>query len=121
MWQWLGRWKISWDFVVLGKVTRKRGRFVIMDSSGGDSRVVVIVEAEAHQPLTNILCRNVLRQVAHHRLYGLFGFWVEGEKGEVIPFEVGFYCKEFHHASCDDTGSGSVVTELKVFLHHIFL
>jgi hypothetical protein len=32
MWQRLGRWKIPWDFAVLGKVTRKRGRFVAFDS-----------------------------------------------------------------------------------------
>jgi hypothetical protein len=38
----LGSWKISWDFAVLGKVTRKRGRFNILGSSGGDRRVVVI-------------------------------------------------------------------------------
>jgi hypothetical protein len=28
MWQRLCRWKVSWNFAVLGKVTRKRGRFV---------------------------------------------------------------------------------------------
>jgi hypothetical protein len=42
MWQRLGRRKISWDFAVLGKVTRKKGRFIILDSSGGDRRVDVI-------------------------------------------------------------------------------
>jgi hypothetical protein len=45
MWQRLGRWKISWDFAVLGKVTRKRGRFIILDSSGGDRRVVVMMNS----------------------------------------------------------------------------
>jgi hypothetical protein len=42
MWQRLGRRKISWDFVVLGKVTRNGGRFMILDSSGGDRWVAVI-------------------------------------------------------------------------------
>jgi hypothetical protein len=42
--------------------------------------------------------------------------WVKGEKGEVIPFEVGFYCKVVHHASGDDPGSVSDVTELKSLL-----
>jgi hypothetical protein len=36
MWQRHGRWKISWDFAVLGKVMRNRGRFMILDPSGGD-------------------------------------------------------------------------------------
>jgi hypothetical protein len=42
MWQRLGRRKISWDFGVLGKVTRKSGRVKTLVSSGGDRRVVVI-------------------------------------------------------------------------------
>jgi hypothetical protein len=42
MLQRLGRLKISWDFDVLDKVTRKRGRFVVLDFSGGDRRVAVI-------------------------------------------------------------------------------
>jgi hypothetical protein len=86
--------RISWDFAVLGKVTRKRGKFVILDSLGGDRRVVVNlfdannVEAEDRQPGTNILSRSVLRQVAYHRLYGLLGCWIEGEIGQVILLEV---------------------------------
>jgi hypothetical protein len=42
MWQRLGRRKISWDLAVFGKVTRKRGRFMILGSSRDDQRVVVI-------------------------------------------------------------------------------
>jgi hypothetical protein len=42
MWQRLERRKISWNFVVLGKVIRKRGRFMAVDQSEGDRRVVVI-------------------------------------------------------------------------------
>jgi hypothetical protein len=41
-WQGLGSRKISWDFDVLGKVIRKRGRFKVFDTSGGDRRMVVI-------------------------------------------------------------------------------
>jgi hypothetical protein len=42
MWQRFGRRKISWDFAVLGTVTRKRDKLIILDSSGGDRRVVFI-------------------------------------------------------------------------------
>jgi hypothetical protein len=42
MWQRLCSQKISWDFVVLGKVIRKRGRFMFVDPSEGDRRVDVI-------------------------------------------------------------------------------
>jgi hypothetical protein len=34
--------KISWDFVILGKVIRKRGRFMVVDPSEGDRQVAVI-------------------------------------------------------------------------------
>jgi hypothetical protein len=39
---WLSSWKISWDFAVLGKVIRKRRRFIGFDPSGGYRRVAVI-------------------------------------------------------------------------------
>jgi hypothetical protein len=42
MWQRLVGLKISWDFAVLGKVIRKRERFMVFDPSGGDRRVAVI-------------------------------------------------------------------------------
>jgi hypothetical protein len=42
MWQRYGSWNISWYFVVLGRVTRKRGRFVVFGSLGEDRQVVVI-------------------------------------------------------------------------------
>jgi hypothetical protein len=32
----LGSQKISWDSAVLGKVIRKRGRFMVVDPSEGD-------------------------------------------------------------------------------------
>jgi hypothetical protein len=41
-WQRLGRPKIPWDFAVLGRFTRNRARFIILDSSGGDRRVAVV-------------------------------------------------------------------------------
>jgi hypothetical protein len=41
MWQRLGRRKISWNFAALGKVTRNRERFMILDSSGADRRAPV--------------------------------------------------------------------------------
>jgi hypothetical protein len=34
--------KISWDFVVLGNIIRQLGRFMFVDPSEGDRRVVVI-------------------------------------------------------------------------------
>jgi hypothetical protein len=35
MWQRFCSQKISWDFAVLGKVIRKRGRVMVVDPSGG--------------------------------------------------------------------------------------
>jgi hypothetical protein len=48
------------------------------------------VEAKAHQPVTNVLCRGVDWQVSDYRLYGFLGLGVEGKEGEVTSFEVGF-------------------------------
>jgi hypothetical protein len=42
MWQRAVRRKISCDLAVLGKVIRKRGRFLGRDLSDGDLRVLVI-------------------------------------------------------------------------------
>jgi hypothetical protein len=125
MWQGLGRWKISWDFAVLGKVTKKRGRFIVLDSSGGDRRVVVIC-------LTLTTSKPRLTSPSQMSSAGVFGGrWRitafigfsdlrKSEKGEVIPFEVGFYCEKILHTSCDDSGSISGVAKLKVFFHQIF-
>jgi hypothetical protein len=41
MWQRLVSRKISWDLAVLGKVIRKRGKFMVFASSGTDHRVSV--------------------------------------------------------------------------------
>jgi hypothetical protein len=38
MWQRAGSRNISWDFAVLGKVIRKKGRFMVVDPSVGDRR-----------------------------------------------------------------------------------
>jgi hypothetical protein len=76
----LGRWKISCDFAVFGKVTRKRGMFNVFGSLGRGPTVgrdlldTDNVEAEAHQPIPNIVCRGVLWEVVFHRLYGPFGY-----------------------------------------------
>jgi hypothetical protein len=42
MWQRLGSLKMSWDFAVLGRVIRNKGRFLVVVSSEGDLRVVVV-------------------------------------------------------------------------------
>jgi hypothetical protein len=42
MWQRLGSRNISWDFAVLGKIIRKRERFIVVVPSEGDRRVAVI-------------------------------------------------------------------------------
>jgi hypothetical protein len=42
MWQRLCSWKISWDFAVRGRVIRLRRRCLVLLSSEGDPRVVVI-------------------------------------------------------------------------------
>jgi hypothetical protein len=39
IWQRVGGLNISWNFDVLGKVMRKRGRFTVDDPSAGDLRV----------------------------------------------------------------------------------
>jgi hypothetical protein len=59
-------------------------------------------------------------QVAYHRLHRFFGFGVVGVIGQVMGVEVGFDGLEIRHASCDDSGSISGATELKVFLTTIF-
>jgi hypothetical protein len=41
MWQRLGSLKISWDFAVLGKVIRNKGRFLVTAPSVDDRRMVV--------------------------------------------------------------------------------
>jgi hypothetical protein len=43
MWQRLGRWNISCDLAVLGKVMRDRRRFLVVDVSLGDDRRVVVI------------------------------------------------------------------------------
>jgi hypothetical protein len=43
MWQRLVSKEISWNFVVLGKVIRKKARFMAVDPSEGDRRVAVIL------------------------------------------------------------------------------
>jgi hypothetical protein len=42
MWQRLCSGKISWDFAVLDKVIKKRGKFMVVDPSEGDRWVAVI-------------------------------------------------------------------------------
>jgi hypothetical protein len=41
MWQRLGSRKISWDFAVLVKIIKKRGKFMGFDPSGDDQQVAV--------------------------------------------------------------------------------
>jgi hypothetical protein len=84
MWQRLVSRKISWNFAVLGKVIRKRGRFMIFDPAGGNRLVDVIclTPITSKPRLTNpVLYRCVVWQVAYHRLHGFFGFWVERVTG----------------------------------------
>jgi hypothetical protein len=42
MWQRVDRRKISCEFAVLGRVRRKRGGFMVLDSSEGERRVALI-------------------------------------------------------------------------------
>jgi hypothetical protein len=69
MCQRLGSRKNYWDFAVLGKVIRKRGRFMVFDSFGGDRGVAVICFAliTSKSRLTSpsgVFCRGVMWQVA---------------------------------------------------------
>jgi hypothetical protein len=125
MWQRLGRRKISWDFAVLGKVTRKRGRFVVLGSSGDDRRVVVICltlttsKPRFTSPSDMSLCWDVKRQVSYHRLYWFFRFREEGVVGQVLGVEVGFYGLEIRQAFRDNSCSVPCGSVLKVYFYHI--
>jgi hypothetical protein len=48
MWQRLFRLKISWDLAVLGRVIRKRGRFLV--PSEDDRRVVICLTLTTSNP-----------------------------------------------------------------------
>jgi hypothetical protein len=116
MWQRLGSRKISWDFAVLGKVIRKKGKFMCFDPSGSDRRVAVIfltlitsnprLTSESDMSSVGVLCG----------LHGFFGFGVERVIGQVTGIEMGFDGLEIRHASRDGSGSVSSATELEVFL-----
>jgi hypothetical protein len=85
MWQRLGRRKISWDFAVLGKVMRKRGRFVVFGSSGDDRRMVVIcLTLTTSKPWftspSAMSCAGVLRGKC--RITAFMGFSDFGEKAK---------------------------------------
>jgi hypothetical protein len=68
--------KISWVFAVLGKVIRRRGRFMVVGQSDGcyllDNNNV---KPGAHQPVRYVFCGGVVWQVTYHRLHRFF-FWV---------------------------------------------
>jgi hypothetical protein len=57
--------KIFWNFVVLGKVIRKRGKFMVVDPSEGDRRVAVIC-------LTLIISNTRLTSPSDNLLRGCF-------------------------------------------------
>jgi hypothetical protein len=117
--------KISWDFPALGKVIRKRGRFMIFDTSVGDRRVAVIcftlitskpmLTSPSDMSSVGVLCGR--RRVTAFRIF-FFGFGVERVIGQVIGVEVNFDGLEILHVSRDDSGSVSSATELKVFFDH---
>jgi hypothetical protein len=124
MWQTLCSRKISWDFAVLGKVIRKRGRFMVFDPSEGDRRVAVIC-------LTLIMTKPRLTSPSdmssawvlcgRWRITAFVGFFkcgVERVIGQVIGVEVGFDGLEIRHPSRDDSSSVSSATELKVLFDH---
>jgi hypothetical protein len=77
MCQRFGSVKISCDFAILGKIIRNKGRFMVVDLTGGDRRVAVIlldasnVRTQAYQSFRHVFCRGVEREVAYHGLCGL--------------------------------------------------
>jgi hypothetical protein len=122
MWQRLGSRKISWDFAVLGKVIKKRGRFMVFDSSGGDRWVAVIclmlITSKPARQIYFLQGCCVAAGISSPSCF-FFGFGVERVIGQVIGVEVGFQGLEIRHASRDDCGSVSSATELKIFFGHI--
>jgi hypothetical protein len=126
MWQRLGRLKMSCDFAILGKVIRNKGRFLVVDSSEGDLRVVVICltlttsNSRLSSP-SEISLAGVLS--GRWRITAFMGFWDLGEKGIVgkaVLGKVGFHGFEIRHAFDDDSCSVSCATELKIALNHVF-
>jgi hypothetical protein len=53
--------KISWDFVVLGRVIRYKGRFLDVVPSEGDRREVICLMLIVSNPRVNQSFRNILR------------------------------------------------------------
>jgi hypothetical protein len=86
MWQKLGRLKISCDFAILGKVIRNKVRFLVVASSEGNLRVVVIcltlnnVKPQVSSP-PKVSLAGVLD--GRWRITASMGFWDLGGKGIV--------------------------------------
>jgi hypothetical protein len=57
--------------------------------------------------------------VAYHRFYWFFRFWEEGELGQALGVEVGFYGLEIRQAFRYNSCSVPCGSELKVIFYHI--
>jgi hypothetical protein len=83
---------ISWDFDVLGKVIRKRGRFTVYVPPASDLRVAEIcLTLITPKPRSTNLSEMSSGGVVNGKCrggYRLLGFWIEGEVWEVTAFEV---------------------------------
>jgi hypothetical protein len=87
MWQRFGIRKISWEFAVLGRVLRNRGRLEIFGSSEDDRRVVVIcVTLTTSKPRltspSDMSSAGVL--IGRCRITAFMGFRVEGVIGQML-------------------------------------
>jgi hypothetical protein len=122
MWQRLDSLKICGDFSVLGRVTRNRGRFTILDPSrepavGRHLPDADDIESEVHQPLRDVLGGSVAGKMSQHCLNRLLRLREEGEVGEGILGKVIFNCQVVHHVLGDYPGPVPGVPELKGPLH----
>jgi hypothetical protein len=96
IYQRLGSLNISWNFAVLGKFIRKRGRSMVFNPSGGDRRVVIVcltlitskprLTSPSDMSSAEVLCG----RWRYHRLHEFSGVGIERVIGQVIGVEVGF-------------------------------
>jgi hypothetical protein len=106
---------MSWDFAVLGKVIRNKGRVIVVVPSVDRRHLFDAnnVKTKYHQSIVYVLCRSVLRQMADHCLDGFLQFWVEGIIRKVVGLEVGFHWLIVHHVLSDYPGPVSGGTKLE--------
>jgi hypothetical protein len=84
MWQGLGRWNISCDFAVLGKVMRNRRRFLVVVFPSADDRRVVVICLRLGTSKSRFISPSQMSPAGvlggRCRITALMGFWGFGKK-----------------------------------------